>query len=235
VTRRQAIKGASLVAVLLGLFAASWVLPLAAWVRAFTDWVERQGPAGVVVFIGGYVVGTVALVPGSLLTIAAGGLFGVVLGALIALTGATIGATLSFLIARYLARGMVESWAANYRSFRALDAAIGNHDWKVIGLLRLSPAVPFNLSNYLFGVTRARLWAYVLASFIGMAPGAFLYAYLGHVGVATLAGRTADRTPVEIAFLVFGLVATAVVTWYLTRLARRELQREKGNLAGASG
>ena len=219
------IKAGLLVAVVIGLFTASWFLPVGTWVEAFTHWIQQQGPLGVLYFMCGYVLATVLFFPDSLFTIAAGIVFGLFWGTLIALISATIGATLAFLIGRYLAREPVEKWSKNYRIFGALDSAIGANDWKVIGLLRLSPLVPFNLSNYFFGVTQARLWAYVAASLVGMTPGVFMYAYLGYAGKATL-GHTGSIGTSQIALLSIGLVATIVVIWYVTRLARKELQKK---------
>lgn len=223
--QKQLFRRSALVAVLVGLLAASWLLPLGPWVESFAGWIEGRGATGVALFAGGYVLGTLLFVPGALLTIAAGVVYGVGWGTLLALTSASVGATLAFLVARYLARAPVERWAARHETFRALDAAIGARAWKVVALLRLSPLLPFNLSNYLFGVTKARLGPYVLASFVGMAPGTLLYVYLGHAGVATLGERDSPPSKPEIVFLAAGLVATAAVSWYLARLAREELKK----------
>ena len=220
------LRSVALVVFVAGLLAASWFLPVGDWVEAFTRWVEQQGAFGVLWFAGGYVLGTVLFVPGSIMSIAAGIVFGMVWGPIIALVSATIGASIAFLIARYLARGPVERWASRNRAFAAIDKAVGAKDWKVIGLTRLSPLIPFNVGNYFFGVTKARFWAYVAASFVGMAPGDFLYAYLGHVGAATLGHRGKPSTP-EIVFLVVGLVATVAVTWYVARVARKQLHGRK--------
>ena len=217
--------------VLVALFVASRFLPFGEWISAFTDWVRDFGPWGVVLFMAGYVVAVVCFFPGSMLTITAGLAFGVLWGAAIALTSATLGATLAFLVARYFARGWVARRTQDSETFRAIDAAIGKQDWKVIGLLRLSPLVPFNLSNYFFGVTRARLWAYVAASFVGMMPGAVLYAYLGHLGKAVLGEEDSESSTVRLVFLGVGLIATAVVTWLITRVARQELGRLRGHEA----
>jgi uncharacterized membrane protein YdjX (TVP38/TMEM64 family) len=226
-SRENAIKGAVLLVVLAGLVTLSWLLPVGEWIEAFTDWVAGRGATGVVLFGVGYVLGTVLLFPGSLLTIAAGIVFGPAWGALIALASATCGATFAFLIGRYVARRPVQRWMAKHKAARALDKAVGARDWKVIALLRLSPLVPFGPSNYFFGVTRARLWAFVLASMAGMAPGAFLYAYLGHVGKATLGGGS-SASAAEIAFLIAGLAATAVVSWYLAHVAGKALHKQRG-------
>lgn len=209
--------------VVVALLAASWFLPVGDWVKSFSDWVEQRGALGIVWFILGYALGTVLFVPGALLTIASGIVFGL-WGAPIALIGATLGATLSFLIGRYVARDAVRSWLEGHPKFKAFDEAIGREDWKVIGLLRLSPVVPFSLSNYAFGVSKARLMAYVLASLVCMAPGAFLYAYLGHAGMLALGESASKPGTLQIVFYAVGFVATVALTWYLTRLARKQLK-----------
>jgi uncharacterized membrane protein YdjX (TVP38/TMEM64 family) len=148
-------------------------------------------------------------------------------GTLIASLSATCGAALSFLIARYLARGSVERHSRQNEKFKAVDSAIGEHGWKIVGLLRLSPLIPFNLSNYLFGITKVRFCPYVFASWIGMLPGTFLYVYLGHAGKATLSGGH-ERTPQEYVFIGIGLAATVAVTVYVAGVARKALKKDIG-------
>ena len=223
------------IALLAAVLMASPFVPFGEWIGRFTTWIEGQGAWGMVLFAGGYVIATLLFFPGSLMSIASGVAFGVVWGTLIALTSATVGASLAFLIGRYLARDLFQQWAADYETFQALDAAIAQNDWKVIGLLRLSPLVPFNLSNYFFGLTGARFWAYAVSSFVGMLPGAVLYVYLGHVGKATLTEGRSTRSPQEIALLVLGLVATIAVAWYLTRLANQELANRRKELEAGKG
>lgn len=137
---------------------------------------SRQAPLGPLPFGLGYVIGTLAFVPGSLQTIAAGATFGVVWGSGLALVSATLGASLAFLVARHLGREFFRRHLPAGGRLAALDSAIGKEDLKVVALLRLSPIVPFNLGNDLFWLTRARFGAYVPPSFAGMAPGAVLHA-----------------------------------------------------------
>jgi hypothetical protein len=110
-----------------------------------------------------------------------------------------------------------------------VDRAIAEGGWKVVALLRLSPAMPFSAGNYLFGLTAVSFWPYVLASWAAMLPGTFLYVYLGHAGRVAAAGTA--RSPAEWALLGVGLLATIAVTVYVTRLARRAMSRQ-GGLAG---
>ena len=186
-----------------------------------------------------YVIATVLFVPGTLLTLAAGAMFGLVGGMITVSIGSTLGASLAFLIARYLARSQIAALADRNRSFGAIDRAIAAGGWKIVVLLRLSPAIPFNLQNYLYGLTSIRFWPYVLSSWLAMMPGTLLYVYLGHVtGAAVNADR--ERTAAEWVLLAIGLLATLVVTVYITRLARSKLQEQlpattEGSQSGALG
>lgn len=217
-------KWIALVAVLIGLSTAAAFLPVQDWVKAFSEWVRTLGALGVVVFIGAYALATVLFLPGWIFTVAAGLIYGVLGGAAVALTGAVIGATLAFLCGRYLVREHVESATKTNKKFAAIDEAIGKQGWKIVGLLRLSPVVPFNLSNYFYGVTAVGFWPYLLASAIGMLPGTLLYAYLGGAGKAGLDGG-GEQSPLKWIFLGVGLVATIVVTIIVSRTANKALQK----------
>ncbi len=192
----------------------------------FITWVESLGSAAPAVFIAGYALATVAFVPGSVLTLAAGALFGLVNGVLCVIVAATLGASASFLVARYAARRAIERKLAGNERFAAVDRAIGREGRKIVLLLRLSPLFPFNLLNYGLGLTRVRFVDYLIAS-VGMLPGTILYVYYGKLGgdVARLAsGMQMPRGPEYYAVLVLGLVATLVVTTLVTRTARRALE-----------
>ena len=177
-------------------------------------------------FVLGYILATVALVPGSILTLAAGALFGLWKGALLAFIAATLGAAAAFLVARHLARDFVHRRLGGDPRIAAIDRAIGDHGRKIVFLLRLSPAFPFNLLNYLLGLTTVRFTDYLIAS-LGMLPGTFLYVYYGKVvgDVARLAGPNPVRgTPAYYALLGVGLAATITVVAVVTRAARRTLR-----------
>jgi uncharacterized membrane protein YdjX (TVP38/TMEM64 family) len=200
-------------------------------IPAFAAWVARQGAWGPVAFVAGYALATVAFVPGSLLTLAAGAIFGLVRGTLYVLAAATLGAALAFLVARYAARPWVEKRLAASPRFAAIDRAIGAQGRRIVFLLRLSPAVPFNLLNYALGLTRVSFPDALLAS-IGMLPGTLLYVYYGKLAgeVAALAGGApaAAKGPGYYAVLALGLVATIAVTTIVTRIARRALDEATG-------
>lgn len=197
---------------------------------AFAAWIEGLGLWGPVVFVAGYALATVAFAPGSVLTLAAGALFGLWRGVLLVFVAAVLGASAAFLVARYLARPAIEKRLLGNARFAGIDRAIGDRGGWIVFLLRLSPLFPFNLLNYALGLTRVRFVDYLLAS-IGMLPGTFLYVYYGKVAgdVATLAGGAAPaRGPGHYLVLGLGLAATVVVTALITRTARRALQEATG-------
>jgi len=215
------------VLLVLGLMAvgAAWyVLPVRTWVNAFNGWVEERGTWGYVIFIAAYAVATVLFFPGSLMTIGAGLAFGLWRGFVVVSAGATLGAALAFLVARHFVRSRVERAAKNNPKFAAMDEAIGKEGWKMVALLRLSPLLPFNLSNYLYGVTKVGFWPYLAASWVGMLPGTFLYVYIGAAGK----GVSTDGGAGPWKWVLFGagLVATAVVTVWISRLAKKAVSNE---------
>src|SRR6184192_450895 len=219
----------ALVAIVIALFLVMRFLPVREWLRSFNDWVGQMGIAGIFIFIGVYAVATVLMAPGSILTIGAGFAFGLWKGFLAISAGATFGASLAFLIARFIAREKIEAIARRNEKFREIDNAIGKKGAKLIFLLRLSPAIPFNLSNYFYGLTGVRFWPYVLASWIGMMPGTFLYVYIGTAGkaaVAAAAGQEAIKHSWEYwTILSVGLTATIIVTIWVTKIARDALKK----------
>jgi uncharacterized membrane protein YdjX (TVP38/TMEM64 family) len=189
--------------------------------------IHESGVTGLFVFFGLYVIATVFMLPGTLLTLGAGALFGVVKGSAIVSISSTVGATAAFLIGRYLARDIISRRFEGNVAFRAVDAAVGREGWKIVGLTRLSPIFPFILLNYAFGLTRISLRAYVLASWIGMIPGTVMYVYLGSLAgsLAQLGAKEGEgmRSPIEWGFYVVGLLATVAITILITRIARRAL------------
>lgn len=199
---------------------------LGASVAPFVQRVDRLGPLGPIAFIAGYAIACVALVPASVLTLAAGAIFGIVWGTIYTLIGASIGAIAGFLIARYAARGMVERRLADNARFVAIDRAVGAEGLKIVTLLRLSPVFPFSLLNYALGLTQVRLADYLIGM-IGIVPGTLLYVYYGKIGgdLAAFAGGARPNGGVASdALLIVGLAATIAVTVLITRAARRALR-----------
>ncbi len=196
--------------------------------RSLLVWIAGLGPLGVVAFIGLYILATVLFLPGLILTLGAGFVFGVVRGSIYVSIASTLGATLAFLIGRYLARGWVAKKIESNQRFTAIDEAVAKEGWKIVGLLRLSPVFPFNLLNYSLGVTRVSLKHFFLASWIGMMPGTVMYVYIGSLAgdLATLGMEGQSRTPAEWALYVIGLIATVAVTVYVTKIARKALDKK---------
>lgn len=209
-------------AVLIALIVGWLFLPVKEWSDSFQTWIKDLGAWGILIFGVVYIVATVLLVPVSVLTVVAGLAFGVGIGFPLVVVSATIGATLAFLVARYLIHKHVESLVARRPRFNAVNAAVSEGGWKVVGLLRLSPVLPFNLQNYFYGITDVKLAHYVPATFVGIMPGTLLYVYLGAVGkVASGEGGG----PLQWTFFAVGLIATVAVAVFVTRKAKEKLKQ----------
>jgi uncharacterized membrane protein YdjX (TVP38/TMEM64 family) len=205
------------------LLAGRAVAPLLPGLTARLAGLGAWAPAA---FVLGYIFAAVAFVPGSILTLAAGAVFGLWKGTVLAFVAATLGAAAAFLVSRHLARDFVHGRLVGDPRVAAIDRAIGEHGRKIVFLLRLSPVFPFNLLNYALGLTTVRFTDYLIAS-LGMLPGTFLYVYYGKLvgDVARLAGpNPVWGTPGYYALLGIGLGATIAVTTIVTRAARRTLR-----------
>jgi uncharacterized membrane protein YdjX (TVP38/TMEM64 family) len=207
------------------LIASSW-LPASVWLRSALAFVDRLGAWGPIALGLLYVLATVMLVPGFILTLGAGALFGVFTGTLTVSTAATAGATSAFLIARYAARNAVARRIAGNRRFESIDRAVAVNGWKIVLLTRLSPVFPFNVLNYAFGLTNVSLRDYVIASWIGMLPATVMYVYIGSLAasIARIGAEDRVRSRAEWIFYFAGLAAAILTTVYVTRIARRALK-----------
>jgi len=188
-------------------------------------WVDSLGAVGAIAFIIIYILATVAFFPGSILTLGAGVVFGLVLGSFYVFIGATIGATVAFLVGRYLARGWVAEKIQGNSKFQAIDEAVGREGLKIVLLTRLSPIFPFNLLNYAYGVTGVSLKDYLLGS-AGMIPGTIMYVYIGSLaGSLATIGTSAPATNPVLPWTIrlSGFIATVAVTLYVTKIARQAL------------
>ncbi len=195
---------------------------------AALQWIRGLGPMGPVLFVVTYVLASVFFLPGSILTLGAGAIFGVIKGSILVSIAATLGATSAFLVGRYLARGWVERRIEGNEKFKAIDETVAREGWKIVGLTRLSPIFPFNLLNYAYGITKVSLRDYFLASWIGMLPGTVMYVYIGSLAgdLATLGAGGGPATTAQWALRVVGLLATVTVTVYVTRIARKALEKK---------
>jgi uncharacterized membrane protein YdjX (TVP38/TMEM64 family) len=155
-------------------------------VLALERWIQDAGIWAPLLFMAVYAAAAVLFLPGSVLTLAGGALFGPVLGTFYNLTGATIGATLAFLIARYLASDWVADKAGG--RLKQLIHGVEGEGWRFVAFTRLVPLFPFTLLNYALGLTRIRLSHYLLATYTCMLPGAIAYTYLGYAGREAVGG-----------------------------------------------
>ena len=191
------------------------MLPLSEWAGALQRWILGFGLWGVAIFAGAFIAGTLVLAPDFPLAIAAGMVYGLWAFPIV-LTAAMIAASLAFLAARFLGRHRVRAILAKSRKFAAIDMAVSEEGGKIVVLLRLSPLVPFNVQNYLFGVTAIPFPQYVAATFVGIIPGTALFVYLGALG------NTSGGLLTWVFFGV-GLLATAFVVVLVTRKAKAKL------------
>jgi len=190
--------------------------------------VKNLGVLAPIAFILIYNLGTLLFVPGFILTMKGGCLFGVFWGSVYVVIAAIIGATGAFLIGRYLSRDWVSRQIGKNPKFQAIDTAVAKDGWKIVLLTRLSPIFPFNLLNYAFGVTKVSMKDYILGS-IGIVPGSVMYVYIGSL-VGDLAMVNTPNQPMttetEILHWVIrfvGLIATITVTIYVGRLAKKAI------------
>ena len=201
-----------------------------AFVISVLTWAENLGFWAPFIVAAFYVVACVFLLPGGIITIAAGFLFGVVTGTITVSVGSTLGASAAFLIGRSRARDWVRKKVSGHPKFEAIDRAVGEQGFKIVLLTRLSPIFPFNLQNYAYGLTGVKLWKYTLASWIGMLPGTVAYVYIGS-GLESLTEAATGQTQDDIVGRVFfwgGLVATIVVMVVVTRIAQKAMKKAMG-------
>jgi uncharacterized membrane protein YdjX (TVP38/TMEM64 family) len=215
--RRGWLKPVLLVAVLAAILVAARVFGLGDRLVELRAWILGLGPLGAVVFVLIYGVATTVALPASVLTVAAGAMFGSVLGVALVSVGSTLGAAGAFALARWFARDAVSRWLAGNEKFRKLDALTERHGAIVVAITRLVPIFPFNLLNYGFGLTRVPFWTYLFWSWLCMLPGTVLYV----VGADALTrGLAEGRVP----WALIGALAVAlgILVW-LVRHARRLL------------
>lgn len=207
------------IAIVVAIVIAVRMLPLGEWITQFQTWVRGIGPLGYVVYALAYAVCCVLIVPALALTLGAGAIFGFVAGSLVVIVGATIGATLAFILARTVLRHRVERMTANNAKFRALDRAITREGTKILWLVRLSGFPPFTWVNYAFGLTGVRLAPYVLITFLGIIPGTLAFTYAGAAGAAALTG---SGNRVLLIVTAVGAIAVAV---FVGRIALNAIRK----------
>ena len=214
------------VAVLALLAVAAFTLPITEWLTALVNWIDANRGISWLVFVLAYIAATVLLLPGSILTLAAGFLFGLGFGFVLVSAGSVIGACCAFLLGRYFARDWVAGKISGNAKFSALDNAVRDKGFVIVLLTRLSPVFPFNLLNYSLGVTGVRFPSYALGSWLGMIPGTVLYVYLGSVAQNLTEVFSGEAASGSNTLLYVGLAATLVLTILITRFATQALNSE---------
>lgn len=215
--------GKAIVAVLVvgGLIGVFKVLPMKTWIEEFKAYVQGQGALGYVIF--GLVYVAASLIPGgpaALLTLAAGAIYGLVVGTALVSVSSVTAATVAFLLARTVFKEKVEKMTAGNASFQSLNKAIAKEGPKIVALVRLSPVFPFTFINYAFGLTPLKLAHYVLASWIAMLPGTMAYVYFG-AAVGDVAG---NASPAQKAIKISLAVAAVVATIFIARIAAKAIK-----------
>ncbi|MDP6116349.1 MAG: TVP38/TMEM64 family protein [Planctomycetota bacterium] len=209
-----------------GLLVSAKVFNIQTHLQDVLVWIKDLGPWGAIIYSAIYILCCVLFIPGSLVTLAGGLMFGLVRGAIIISLASTTGAALAFLVGRYVAREAIEKKIAGNVKFTAIDGAVAKEGFKIVFLTRLSPVFPFNLLNYAYGLTKVSFRDYVLASWIGMMPGTVMYVYLGTLvqSIASLfSGTGTEKTTGEKILFYGGLVVTVVVTVFVTKVATKAL------------
>ncbi|MBD2664768.1 DedA [Richelia sinica FACHB-800] len=197
-------------------------------------WIQSLGKFAPIVFIFCYNIATILFIPGSIMTLKGGFLFGLFWGSIYVFIAAVLGAICAFLIGRYLSRDWVNKQLEKHPRFQAIDAAVAQAGWKIVLLTRLSPVFPFNLLNYAFGVTQVSLKDYVLGSF-GIIPGTLLYVYMGslvnNISMLDLANESqySETKIFQLFIKIIGFLATLVVTIYITKIAQKAINTKISN------
>ncbi|MDA3932783.1 MAG: TVP38/TMEM64 family protein [Gammaproteobacteria bacterium] len=210
------------------LLLAVWQLPVKHWLELAIAWIELHPGWSWLAYIALYIVVSVLLVPASLLTLAAGALFGLLQGVIVVSLASVAAAVVAFLIGRGFAREHALKLVQKMPKFLALDRAIAEKGFLVVLLTRLSPVFPFGLQNYAYSVTAVKLRDYTLASWIGMIPGTIMYVYFGSLArsLAAIFNGEVEVGSAGRLFFIIGLIATVVVTVLVTRMATRILKQD---------
>jgi uncharacterized membrane protein YdjX (TVP38/TMEM64 family) len=189
--------------------------------------IQEAGPLGWLLFIGLYALCCLLFIPGSVLTLAAGAVYGFWGGSALVLAGNGVGSVLSLLVTRYFLRDWMARRIAGNSRLQALEKAVAHDDWKLVLLTRLSPIMPFSLINYSLGLTKISAWRFLLATEIGAVPATLIYVYIGTLtgSLARIGPDLRQHRSIEWIFQGVGLLLAIGVTVYVTRLASRALHR----------
>lgn len=222
------IKIVALIGLAILIAAILLLFPVRQYIVDLLQWTEDLGPSGPIVVVVIYVLATPLFMPGSVITLAAAFIFGLLKSVVIVSIGSTLGACLAFIIGRTIGRDWVASKVRGSAKFSAIDEAVGKEGFKIVFLLRLSPIFPFNLLNYALGLTNVPFWRYAIASWIGMIPGTIMYCYIGSAArslTQVAAGEVVKGGMATQALFWVGLVATIIVALLVTRIASNAVKR----------
>lgn len=216
-----------IVLIVAALVGASIIWPVAEWMQALIVWVKASGLWGVAVFSVIYIIAALLFLPGAILTLGAGFVFGPLWGTLLVSPVSVLAAFLAYSLAHGRMRSWVIKKVGDNKHFSAVDKAVGDQGFRIVMLLRLSPLFPYSFLNYALGLTGVKARSYVLASFVGMLPATFLYTYLGSLVTSVTELANASKQGAEDAQSIFmwvGFAVTLLVTSYVTLLSRRALR-----------
>lgn len=219
--------------VFLTMVVALWVLPVESWLQSARTWVQAHGFAGAILYVAGFAIGSAVLVPGSLLIMMGGYMFGLWEGVGLVLFGVMFGSVLSALLSRTLLRQSLTQRFASNPTFRALDAAIASRAFLIVLLTRLSLLIPYNVLNLMYGLTRVPYTTLGLASGLGLIPAALLYVYLGTLvddADQLFAGQNQGGA-VGVGLLVVGLICLLAAMLLIHSAATRALRTELAKTA----
>ncbi len=138
----------------------------------------QSGTLGYGLYIALFILATVCLMPGSVLVLVGGMVFGPWLGTLLSLIAATLASAASFLLARALGRTLLLHYVGHTATFQALERGIARNGIDFLILTRLIPLFPYNIQNYAYGLTAIGFWPYTLISALTTLPGIFIYTFM---------------------------------------------------------
>jgi uncharacterized membrane protein YdjX (TVP38/TMEM64 family) len=216
-------RGQSFSAKMIAALRASFEMSVSEFLHHSMEWIAHSGWVGVGWFILLYTLTCVFFLPGSILTIGAGAVYGFWFSTALVAVSSTVGAAVNFLTSRYLARNWMQRKIGQNSKFRALEKAVSSEGWRMILISRMSPIIPHSLVSYAAGLMQISFWRFTLASFVGFLAPSAAYTYLGAIvgkALRTSAGVT-PHDPVTWAFYGVGLAATLAITAITTRVARR--------------
>ena len=216
--------------VLIIVLAGVWILPLDQWLDQVGEWNKANPVAGAFLYVLFATIGAVLFMPGSVIVMSAGYLYGLTVGTCLAMLGVTLGAFAAFLSGRILVRDWVFARLDGHPRLKALDRAVYDQSFVIVALTRLSLIIPFNLLNYVYGVTGVRKTAYVVATAIGMIPATVLWTYVGTLAknFDDIRSGNLDSGLPNGYLLLVGLVMIVIVVYIVHRAASRALDERLG-------